>query len=111
MPLTVTAIRNAKPVDKLRKLTDVQGLYLLLKPDSAKHGYLRYRFESKESKLTFGPYPAVTLSQAGTVAKFHFNIFLWHILSANPKEDTISCGCSPPFFGEIILCNSARCVW
>ncbi|WMY75969.1 integrase arm-type DNA-binding domain-containing protein [Buttiauxella selenatireducens] len=64
MPLTDTAIRNAKPFDKPRKLTDAQGLYLLLKPNSAKHWYLKYRFEGKERKLAFGPYPAVTLAQA-----------------------------------------------
>ncbi|MGR7480549.1 tyrosine-type recombinase/integrase [Klebsiella aerogenes] len=64
MPLTDTAIRNAKPLDKPRKLTDAQGLYLLLKPGGSKYWYLKYRFEGKERKLAFGPYPDVTLAQA-----------------------------------------------
>ncbi|HAV1827345.1 TPA: integrase arm-type DNA-binding domain-containing protein [Enterobacter hormaechei subsp. steigerwaltii] len=64
MPLTDTAIRSAKPLDKPRKLTDAQGLYLLVKPNGSKHWYLKYRFEGKERKLAFGPYPDVSLAQA-----------------------------------------------
>lgn len=64
IPLTDTAIRNAKPSDKPRKLTDAQGLYLLVKPNGSKHWYLKYRFEARERKLAFGPYPDVPLAQA-----------------------------------------------
>ncbi|WP_330986078.1 MULTISPECIES: tyrosine-type recombinase/integrase [Enterobacterales] len=64
MPLTDTAIRNAKSPDKPRKQTDAQGLYLLVKPNGSKHWYLKYRFEARERKLAFGPYPDVPLAQA-----------------------------------------------
>lgn len=64
MPLTDTAIRNAKAPDKPRKLTDAQGLHLLIKPNGSKHWYLKYRFEARERKLAFGPYPDVPLAQA-----------------------------------------------
>jgi integrase len=64
MPLTDTAIRNARPLDKPWKLTDAQGLYLLVKPNSAKHWYLKYRFEGRERKLAFGAYPTVSLAIA-----------------------------------------------
>ena len=36
MPLTDTAIRNAKAAEKPVKLTDGDGLYLLLQPSGAK---------------------------------------------------------------------------
>lgn len=36
MPLTDTAIRNAKPLDKPYKLSDAQGLYLLIKLNGSK---------------------------------------------------------------------------
>lgn len=35
MQLSDTTIRNAKPLDKPYKLTDAQGLYLLIKPDGS----------------------------------------------------------------------------
>ncbi len=40
MPLTDTAIRNAKPLDKPYKLSDAQGLYLLIKPNGFKLWHL-----------------------------------------------------------------------
>ena len=43
MPLTDTAIRKAKPSDKSVKLTDGQGLYLLLRPDGARWWRWDYR--------------------------------------------------------------------
>jgi hypothetical protein len=64
MPLTDTAIRNAKPLDKPFKLSDAQGLYLLIKPNGSKLWQLKYRFGGKEKKLAFGAYPTVTLANA-----------------------------------------------
>ncbi|MBA4714496.1 MULTISPECIES: integrase arm-type DNA-binding domain-containing protein [Citrobacter] len=64
MPLTDTAIRNAKPIDKPYKLSDAQGLYLLIKPNGSKLWQLKYRFGGKEKKLAFGAYPTVTLANA-----------------------------------------------
>ncbi|MDY4315742.1 integrase arm-type DNA-binding domain-containing protein [Pectobacterium actinidiae] len=64
MPLTDTAIRNAKPLDKPYKLSDAQGLYLLIKPNGSKLWHLKYRFGGKEKKLAFGAYPTVTLANA-----------------------------------------------
>jgi hypothetical protein len=60
MPLTDTAIRNAKPLDELYK----QGLYLLIKPNGSKLWQLKYRFGGKEKKLALGAYPTVTLANA-----------------------------------------------
>ena len=64
MSLTDTAIRNAKPIDKPYKLSDAQGLYLLIKPNGSKLWQLKYRFGGKEKKLAFGAYPTVTLANA-----------------------------------------------
>ncbi|KMW72131.1 recombinase [Photorhabdus luminescens subsp. luminescens] len=47
MPLTDTAIRNAKPLDRPYKLSDAQGLYLLIKPNGSKLWQLKYRFGGK----------------------------------------------------------------
>jgi integrase len=64
MPLTARQIETAKPADKDYKLTDAQGLYLLVKKSGAKYWCLKYRFAGKEKKLSIGVYPNITLAQA-----------------------------------------------
>ncbi|GAB0557567.1 hypothetical protein LL01C4_21660 [Escherichia coli] len=48
MPLTVRQIESAKPADKDYKLSDGQGLYLLIKKSGARYWNLKYRFAGKE---------------------------------------------------------------
>lgn len=64
MALTARQIDTAKPSDKDYKLTDAQGLYLLVKKSGAKYWCLKYRYGGKEKKLSIGVYPSVTLAQA-----------------------------------------------
>lgn len=56
-PLTDTAIRNAKPSEKPRRLFDGKGLYLLINPDGAKYWRLKYILEGKERRMSLGLYP------------------------------------------------------
>ncbi len=67
MPLTDTAIRNAKPGDKPSKLFDERGLFLLVTPTGGKWWRLKYRFDGKEKLLSLGTYPDVPL--AGRIEK------------------------------------------
>jgi integrase len=64
MPLTDTAIRNAKPGEKPVKLFDERGLYLEISPTGGKWWRLKYRFDGKEKRLSLGVYPAVNLKDA-----------------------------------------------
>lgn len=64
MPLTDTAIRNAKPKEKPYKLADEKGLFLLVTLAGGKLWRLKYRFNSKEKLLAFGAYPDVPLAKA-----------------------------------------------
>ncbi len=64
MSLTSTSIRNAKPGSKMRKLFDERGLYLELSPKGGKWWRFKYRFNSKEKRLSLGVYPDVTLKAA-----------------------------------------------
>ena len=64
MPLTDTAVRNAKPGDKARKLFDSGGLYLEVAPTGGKWWRLKYRFDGKEKRLSLGVYPDVSLKDA-----------------------------------------------
>ena len=64
MSLTDTAIRNAKPGEKARKMFDGGGLYLEVAPAGGKWWRLKYRFEGKEKRLSLGTYPDVSLKLA-----------------------------------------------
>ena len=64
MPLTNTAIRNAKPGKKTCKLYDERGLYLEVSPSGGKWWRLKYRYNGKEKRLSLGVYPDVTLKMA-----------------------------------------------
>ncbi len=58
-------IRNAKPdAPRAIKLSDGGGLQLWVTPTGGKLWQVAYRFESKQRKLSLGPYPAVGLKAA-----------------------------------------------
>ena len=64
MPLTDTEAKNAKPQDQPYKLTDGEGMYLLVKPNGGKYWRLKYRVAGKEKVLALGVYPAIKLQAA-----------------------------------------------
>jgi hypothetical protein len=64
MPLSDTAIRNAKPGEKTRRLYDSRGLYLEVLPRGGKWFRFKYRFNGKEKRLSLGIYPDVSLKKA-----------------------------------------------
>lgn len=64
MALTDTAIRTAKPRDKLYRLADAHGLCLEVTTTGSKLWRVRYRFEGKAKMLAVGAYPSVTLANA-----------------------------------------------
>ncbi len=64
MPLTDTKIRNTKPAEKAFKLTDGDGMYLLVNPTGGKLWRLDYRYLSKRKTLALGSYPEVSLVDA-----------------------------------------------
>jgi integrase len=64
MALTDTALRNAKPGAKPRKLADGGGLYLLIQPAGGRWWRLDYRFDGKRKTLSMGTYPDTPLTAA-----------------------------------------------
>lgn len=64
MPLTDTAIRNAKPGTKPAKLFDERGLFMIVTPTGGKWWRFRYKFDDKEKLLSLGIYPDVGLKDA-----------------------------------------------
>ena len=56
MPLTDTAIRNAKPGSKAEKFYDGRGLFLIVTPQGGKWWRFRYKWAGKEKLLSLGTY-------------------------------------------------------
>ena len=64
MPLTDTAVRNAKPLAKPVKLFNGLGLFLIVTPAGGKWWRFRYTFDGKEKLLSLGTYPDTPLAKA-----------------------------------------------
>lgn len=64
MPLSDIAIKKATPADKPFKMTDGNGLYLLVQPTGGKLWRYDYRFDGKRKTLALGAYPDVSLASA-----------------------------------------------
>lgn len=63
MALTDTAVRNAKPTSKPYKLTDGEGLYILIN-NAGKYWRFDYRYLGKRKTLAMGVYPDTSLADA-----------------------------------------------
>ena len=64
MALTDVKARNAKPGEKQKKLSDSDGMYLLVTPNGGKYWRLKYRYGGKEKLLALGTYPEICLADA-----------------------------------------------
>lgn len=64
MPLSETACRNAKPRPKPYKISDAEGMHLLVQPTGSKLWRLSYRFAGRQKTISLGDYPTVGLADA-----------------------------------------------
>ena len=62
--LTDVKIRSLKPNGKIQKVSDGEGLHVLVSKTGALLWRLAYRFGGKQKTLCLGQYPAVTLAAA-----------------------------------------------
>jgi len=64
LALTDAKIRALKTKGKAYKTSDFGGLYLYVTSKGSKLWRLKYRYNGKEGKLSFGPYPEISLKDA-----------------------------------------------
>lgn len=64
MALSVVAIKAAKSRDKAYKLSDRDGLYLLVAPTGGRYWRMNYRYLGKQKTLAFGVWPDTGLAEA-----------------------------------------------
>lgn len=64
MPLTDTAVRQAKPADKEFSITDGGGLSLFVAHSGTKSWHFRFSWHGKQPRMSLGTYPEVSLKEA-----------------------------------------------
>jgi integrase len=64
MPLTDAKLRALKPAEKPYKVSDSEGLHVLVSQKGSVLWRLAYRFEGKQKLLALGSYPDVSLLEA-----------------------------------------------
>jgi integrase len=64
MSLTATAIKNAKPGKRLRRLYDDRGLYVEISPSGGRWWRFAFRFGGKRKLISLGVFPDVSLQSA-----------------------------------------------
>ena len=64
MSLTAVQVKEAKPLDKDQKLSDGEGMYLLVKVNGKKYWRMDYRFSGKRKTYALGVFPIVSLKEA-----------------------------------------------
>jgi integrase len=62
--LSDAKVRNAKPQTKPYKISDGEGLFLLVAPSGSKYWRFKYLFAGKEKLLALGVYPEISLGKA-----------------------------------------------
>jgi integrase len=86
MPLSDIAARAAKPIAKPYKLSDGEGLHLLVTPRGSKLWRLAYRFGGKQKTLALGSYPAVTLADARSARTDAKRLLANHLDPSHQKQ-------------------------
>ena len=64
MGLTAVAIKAAKGREKPYKLTDSDGLHLLVMPSGRRYWRMNYRYLGKHKTLAFGVWPELARRRA-----------------------------------------------
>ena len=62
--LTELKIKQSKPEEKQYKLTDGEGMYLRVYPNSSKYWQLQFWLDGKQKILSFGVWPNISLKEA-----------------------------------------------
>ena len=62
--LSDAKVRNSKPKIKPYKISDGEGMFLLITPSGSKYWRLKYFFAGREKLLALGVYPEISLSDA-----------------------------------------------
>lgn len=83
--LTPQYLASIKPADKPVKYTDGAGLYLLVQPNGSAYWHYRFRFAGRQTTVSCGVYPKVSLDQA---RERHSELRALLAVGINPSQHT-----------------------
>lgn len=86
MSITDIQCRRAQPQDKQYKLTDGQGLSLLVHPNGSKYWVLRYMLVGKHKTKSLGSYPELSVKEAREAAQSYRQNLNESINEPEPEE-------------------------
>lgn len=69
VPLTDTKVKNIKPSDKQQRLSDGDGLYMIIKTTGSKLWRFDFTLNGKRNTISLGKYPDISLSKARELRK------------------------------------------
>ena len=85
--LTDKTCKTLKPQEKLYRLLDQNGLYIVIHPSGAKTWQFRYQLNGKQMTYSIGSYPDVSLLQARNI---HAELRTKVKSGSNPNDVSIS---------------------
>jgi integrase len=101
MMLTATQIKEAGPSDKDHKLSDGQGMYLLVKRGGGKYWRMDYRFAGRRKTFALGVYPQVSLKEARD-RRYQARKMLENGLDPSQEKQKLKMVSGVPTFAEIV---------
>ncbi|MBM3372708.1 MAG: DUF4102 domain-containing protein [Betaproteobacteria bacterium] len=93
--LTDTKINQAKPKDKEYKLSDGEGLLLVVKPNGSKLWRRRLYVSGRETMFAIGCYPDFSLADARNAAQEAFKLAQEGVNPASRRKATWASPVSP----------------
>lgn len=72
--LSAIAVRNIKPQERIRRLSDGHGMFVEIHPNGAKYWRFSYRFMGKQKTMALGVYPRVSLAEARRLHREAYNL-------------------------------------
>jgi len=94
VPLTDIKIRQAKAGNKPTKLTDGNGLYLLVNPSGSKLWRYKYRIAGKENLFAIGEYPTISLQDARTARDDARELVKKGLHPSHARQEVLAAGLS-----------------
>ncbi len=86
-PLTNTALKNFKPLEKEYIKSDGNGLYIRIRPNGSKKWYFSYKLYGQLKKVFLGAYPDLSLEVAREITREYRGLLAQDIDPITYKEE------------------------
>lgn len=110
MPLNDHIIQNAISRAKPYRLADSLGLYLVISNSGSRLWYFRFRFNRKQNRIAFGPYPQITVAEARRKRDSARRLLASGISPSEHRKSERAASCKTRTFQNIALTWHSSCL-